>query len=103
MEGAIVETVYQEAVYAVEVEVVGWESAEDHAGSHVRYTRHGRAASEDSERSSRRALWTAIFDGSLLSESDLCLAVWKFSRHVQVAQRALSGDGEVIRHTDITV
>jgi hypothetical protein len=44
VEGAIVETVYQEAVYAVEVEVVGWESAEDHAGSHVRYTRHGRAA-----------------------------------------------------------
>jgi hypothetical protein len=56
VKGAIVETVYQEAVYAVEVEVVGREGAEDHAGSHMRYIRHGRAASEDSERKSRRAL-----------------------------------------------
>jgi hypothetical protein len=63
----MVKAVYQEAVYEVKikVEVVGWEGAEDHAGSHVRYIRHERAASEDSERRTRRALWAAIFDGSL--------------------------------------
>jgi hypothetical protein len=53
---------YQEVVYVVEVEVVGWEGAEDHAGGHVGYIRHGRAASENSERKSCRALRTAIFD-----------------------------------------
>lgn len=61
----MVKAVYQEAVYKVEVEVVGWEGAEEHAGSHVRYIRHRRAASEGSERKTRRALWVAIFDDSL--------------------------------------
>ena len=56
----MVKAVYQEAVYKVEVEVVGWEGAEDHAGSHVRYIRHGLTASEDSESRSRRALCTVI-------------------------------------------
>lgn len=73
---------YQNAVYVTEVEVVGREGAEDHAGSHVEYIRHGRAASEDGERKSRRALWIAIFDDPLLSEGDLCLAVEKVLRHV---------------------
>jgi hypothetical protein len=41
VEGAIAEALCQQAVYAVEVEIVGREGAEDHAGSHVRYIRHG--------------------------------------------------------------